>query len=301
MSVENKQDLSSHYDIEETSNLDKALNDNYDAIFITNPISFHISYAQKIADKGHNIFIEKPIGDTLKGTEKLLRTIKRKKLKTFVGYQMRFHPAIIKLKEIIEKRYLGHVVSANTHFGEWLPGMHNYEDYRNTHMARKDQGGGAILALSHEIDYAIWLFGPPKSVYAVGNHYTNLEINVEDSADVMFKVPSPIGDISIGCHVDFIQSPPKRFCNIVFEYGTASWDYFENTILVTNSKNNTKKSYEFNNFERNDMFVDELKHFLSCLKEDKKTLINFENGLEVLKICLLAKKSIKTGKVIYIK
>ena len=46
---------------------------------------------------------------------------------------------------------------------------------------------------------------------------TTGEINVEDSADVMLKVPSPIGDISIGCHVDFIQSPPKRFCNIVFE------------------------------------------------------------------------------------
>ena len=139
------------------------MNNKYDAVFITNPISLHIEYAQKIANSGHNLFIEKPLGNTLKGTNQLLKTIKNKRLTTFVGYQMRFHPAVIKIRDIIKKQDLGNVVTADTHFGEWLPGMHDYEDYRVTHMARNNQGGGDILALSHEIDYAVWLFGFPKN------------------------------------------------------------------------------------------------------------------------------------------
>ena len=300
LSVEHNVDLESHYNIHAIYSLEEALGNDYDAVFITNPISFHIEYAQKIANSGHNIFIEKPVGNTLKGTKQFLKTIKSKKLTTFVGYQMRFHPAVIKLRDIIKNQELGHVISADTHFGEWLPGMHDYEDYRLTHMARDNQGGGAILALSHEIDYAVWLFGFPKSVYAIGNHYTDLEIDVEDSADIMLKVPSPIGDVSIRCHVDFIQSPPERFCHIIFEYGTVKWDYFENIVHVFNSKNKIKESFKFSEFKRNDMFNDELKHFISCLEVGGKPMVSILNGVDLLKVCVAAKDSIKTGKVVVI-
>ena len=301
LSVKQNVDLESHYNIHTISNIAEALLNKYDAVFITNPISFHIEYAQQMAESGQNIFIEKPLGNTLNGTNKLIKTIQSKRLTTFVGYQMRFHPAVMKLKDIIDNQELGHVISADTHFGEWLPGIHDYEDYRKTHMARKSQGGGAILALSHEIDYAVWLFGFPKSVYAIGNHYTNLEIDVEDSADLLLNVPSSIGDIAIKCHVDFVQSPPERFCKIVFEYGTAKWNYFENIVYVNNSKTNTRKSFEFPDFTRNDMFKDELKHFTSCLKTGKESMITVADGVDLLKICLAAKDSIENGKVVAIK
>lgn len=300
LSVEHNVDLESYYDIHALYNLEAALKNYYDAVFITNPISFHIEYAQEIANSGHNIFIEKPLGNTLKGTNQLLKTIESKKLTSFVGYQMRFHPALIKLRDIIKKHVLGHVISADTHFGEWLPGMHDYEDYRHTHMAKNNQGGGAILALSHEIDYAIWLFGYPKSVYAIGGHYSDLEIDVEDSADIVLKVPSPIGDVSVRCHVDFIQSPPERFCHIIFEYGRVKWDYFENIIYVYNSKDKTEESFEFPDFKRNNMFSDELNHFISCLKSGERPIVDISNGLDLLRVCLAARDSLKTGKVVIV-
>jgi len=138
LTVEHNMDLEQYYGVTAICDLDEALQNKYDAVFVTNPISLHIEYAMKIAQSGNNLFIEKPLGNTLEGTNQLLELISDKKITTFVGYQMRFHPAVKKIKEILEEGTLGSVVSAETHFGEWLPGMHDYEDYRLTHMARNE-------------------------------------------------------------------------------------------------------------------------------------------------------------------
>jgi len=140
----------------------------------------------------------------------------------------------------------------------------------------------------------------PKSVYAVGGHYSNLEIDVEDVADILLKIPTNIGEIPILCHVDFIQSPPKRFCNIVCENGNIHWDYFENIIHISNSSDTSQQSINFPDFQRNDMFNDELKHFMNCLKGKEEEMVSISEGVEVLKVCLAAKKSLQEGVVVNI-
>ena len=85
---------------------------------------------------------------------------------------MRFHPGIMFLKDLITKK-LGNIVNSTFYFGEYLPSMHKYEDYKKTHMAIHEQGGGAVLSLSHQIDLVYYLLGKPLKVISQNLNQVN--------------------------------------------------------------------------------------------------------------------------------
>ena len=100
---------------------------------------------------------------------------------------MRFHPCLQRLHELVQEKKVGRILSVRAEIGEYLPGWHTYEDYRQMYASRQDLGGGVILSQIHELDYLYWLFGLPRSVYALGGHLSRLEIDVEDTADILME------------------------------------------------------------------------------------------------------------------
>ena len=74
--------------------IEQALKEKHDVAIICNETSLHIKTAIKLADNGYHIFLEKPISNSLKNIPALIKIIKRKKLITMVGCNMRFHHGI---------------------------------------------------------------------------------------------------------------------------------------------------------------------------------------------------------------
>jgi len=153
-----------YYGLRTFSSLEEALADRPDVVFITNPIAVHMETALAAARQGCHLFIEKPLSDRWEGIEELLHLVRQKNLVTCVAYNLRFHPGLKLVRKALQENRIGRICSAQIQVGEYLPGMHPYEDYRDNHAARRKEGGGVILCLSHEIDYALWLFGAPGSV-----------------------------------------------------------------------------------------------------------------------------------------
>lgn len=149
--------------ITEYATLDEALARRPDIAFVCNPTRLHLAAAQRIAEADCHLFLEKPISDTLDGVDELARTVRDRGLITVVGCQLRFHPLLRRVHAVLREGALGGVTAARIACGEYLPGWHPYEDYRTTYAARRDLGGGVILTLIHELDYAYWLFGAPRS------------------------------------------------------------------------------------------------------------------------------------------
>ena len=81
-----------------------------------------------------------------------------------VGYNLRFHPGLVRLKSWCSSRPLGGSSACAPTVGEYLPDWHPWEDYRHGYSARRDLGGGAVLTLSHELDAVCWLLGAPSHV-----------------------------------------------------------------------------------------------------------------------------------------
>tara|TARA_B100001093_G_C26847445_1_gene1023527 strand:- start:1465 stop:2466 length:1002 start_codon:yes stop_codon:yes gene_type:complete len=284
--------------IEIFSNFDKAINKKkYDLMILANPTSEHIKYAIKGAKKKINIYIEKPLSNTLKNTQILQRIEKKNKIKILIGCQLRYHAGLIYVKKVIEKKKLGKIYSVFCDVGEHLPLWHPKENFKKSYAAKKKLGGGVILTLIHEIDYLYWLFGKFKSVYAAGGSLTKLNINVEDT--VLGNITTK-ENIPILLRMDYWRNPPSRQLNIVGEKGQLNWDYYSKkvTIIYNNGKKIVKKMPK--NWNRNVMFIDIMRDFLSNIQKNKKVKIPLKDGIYTLKVALALKKSLTKSKKILI-
>lgn len=297
MQIRDNVSLDEEFHIRTFGDLDEALKAKPEVAFITNPTNMHIPCAIACAKAGCHLFLEKPISDDMKGIDELKEVIKEKQIKVFVGYQNRYHPAIRTVKDVLESGELGRILSVQAVVGERLVTMHTYEDYKDTYMARKDMGGGVVTnQLVHEMDYLYYLFGKPHSVYALGGTIGNLGIDVEDNCDGLFVMGEDDAKVAVSIHADFYQSPPSRFIKIVGEKGQIEGDLIHN--YVTKTVCDVTEQAAFPKFERNDMFIEELKAFLSCIKEDSREAIGLEDGIVSLKMAMAVKESMKTGGII---
>lgn len=281
-------------------NLEEAINSKPDAAFITNPTSLHIPLALRLAQAGIHLFIEKPLSDSLQNVKELETITKRKKLIIQMGFMMRYHPAIVQIKKWIDDGIIGSPLSARVMWGEYLPKWHPWENYKKGYSARKDLGGGPVFTLSHDIDLLTWLFGEVKNTFSLKAKKSSLNISAEDNVEILLEYKN--GFIAES-HLDYIELPPKRVWDILGDNGRIEFNYYENMLTLYKIKRGkyTKKNISYKNFDRNDMFILELKDFLKNIKEGIIPNANLKNGTENLKILLAIHKSIKEKRVVSLK
>jgi len=144
--------------------LEKALAQKPDAVVISNPTALHLDVAIPAARQGCHILLEKPISNSMDRIDELRNAAKASDSRILVGFQFRYHPGLMQINEWIQQEKIGSIYYVRTHWGEYLPDWHSWEDYHDSYSARKDLGGGALLTLSHPIDYLRWIFGEFDSV-----------------------------------------------------------------------------------------------------------------------------------------
>ncbi len=271
------------------NSLNEAIKEKPDIAFITNITNQHIDTSLKLAKNGIHLFIEKPLSNSLEKTRQLEKIVSEKKIISQVGCNLRFHPCIKKIRELILKNQIGKIFSIQIENGSYLPDWHPYEKYGKSYAANEKQGGGVILTNIHEIDYLFWFFGNVKEVSAISEKISKLNIHAEDFASIILKFDKKI---FAEIHFDYFQRPAFRGCKIVGELGTITWDFDKNNVRVYNTQKNSWKTYlKLKNYDNNLMYVEEVKHFLNCVKKNKKTINNIHEGIKVLKIALGVKKA----------
>ena len=213
-----------------------------------------------------------------------------------MGYNLRFHECIIKIRKLLKQKKIGRIISIQAENGSYLPDWHPYEDYRIGYAGKKKLGGGIILTQIHDIDYLFWLFGNPKYIFSTLGKFSDLDISVEDYCASIIKFKNKI---TAEIHLDFFQGPEYRGCKIKGTNGIISWNSIDNEIKFYN---NNKKKWEvilkLNKFERNQMYIDEIKHFLKCVKNRKMTVNTLHDGIKTLNIALTMKKSAKNNRMV---
>jgi predicted dehydrogenase len=263
---------------------------------ITNETSKHVKVANQLVKQDVDVFIEKPLSNSTKDLKILKKTIEKQNIVSQMGCNFRFHPCIIKMKQIIENGVIGKIISVSAESGSYLPDWHPYEDYRKGYAARDDLGGGIVLTCIHEIDYLYWILGDVQEVFSVTGKFSKLKVNSDDMSAIILKFKNNvIGEL----HLDYFQRPNFKSCKIRGEKGAMYWnsDHNEVKIYLTNKKR-WKTVLKIEKYERNKMYVDEIKHFLKCVKTRKSTINDIKEGIRTLEISLGIKKSSKLKKMI---
>jgi predicted dehydrogenase len=283
--------------VQEFTDLDDALADQPDVVLVTNPTSLHVETACRALQAGAHVFLEKPISHTLDGVADLLGEAERRRKVVMVGYNLRFHPGLARVRQLVRQAAVGRLVSVRAEAGEYLPDWHPWEDYRTSYSGRADLGGGVLLTFSHELDSLCWVLGAPSRVVALAAHASSLEIDTEDVAELSLQFPNgPLASV----HVDYLRRPPRRSLEIVGENGVLRWEYDENRVLSYAPGTRQWRIEEGDpRLQRNDMYLAELQHFAACVRgEIDRPVIDGEQGAAILAIALAAKRSSAEGRAI---
>jgi predicted dehydrogenase len=274
--------------------LDDALAFAPDCALICSPSPFHIETAILLAEKNIHLFIEKPISSILDGIDTLIKMCQKQHLKLMVGYNFRFYPPLQIMRQAVLDGKIGRVLSVRAETGQYLPDWRPGQDYRNTVSAQKALGGGVLLEMSHEIDYVRWLIGEVDRVYGRVALLSDLEIDVTDSAEIILDfVDGAVGNI----HLDMVQRAPTRNCKIIGSHGSLLWDAFTNRVEWFSADLQAWSDlHPLADINRNDMYVQEVNHFLSCVRDDLEPLCTGLDGVAALRIALAVQRSSDTGR-----
>jgi predicted dehydrogenase len=273
--------------------LQRALAAKPDAVIISNPTALHLDVAIPAARTGCSLFLEKPISNNMERIPELEKAVISGGGKVFMGFQFRFHPDFQKIRNLLEKNEIGRVIYVRCQWSEYLPGWHPWEDYRKGYSARSDLGGGVVLSLCHPIDYLHWLLGEIDQVNAFIGKLSDLEVEVEDTAEIMLRfVSGALGSL----HLDFIQQPAQHFLEITGAEGMIQWNNKDGVVHLFH--NSTRQWEVFNpeiGLERNEMFLNEMRHFIKVIEGNTQPLCSLQDGIFVQRIAENIYKSSKKG------
>jgi len=287
------------YGIAASADSFKALERQPDIVLVCTPAHLHISTAIDALRAGSHVFIEKPLATSLDETSALLEIAQNTGKTVQIGYNLRYHPALKTMKQLVYTGALGKVLSAHAEFGFYLDKWWPNRDYRLSYMARPQHAGGLLMDASHEIDSLLWFLGGVERVTGFGGKLSNLEIDGTDTLKISMKMKS--GAIA-SLHLDCLQPTYTREYTLIGENTRLNWDCpsgrADNSLgrLVIFDSDAQKFKRVRMKGRPEDTYVEELRDFLHCVENGTKPLVGLEEGIEVLRVINAIQRSILTGQ-----
>ncbi len=277
----------------ETS-IEAALAHQPDCVIVANPTALHLDIAIPSAQAGCHILMEKPVSHTLDRLDQLEAALQRGGGQLLVGFQFRFHPGLRQVKAWLEDGAIGKAYSFRAHWGEYMPHWHPWEDYRQSYAARSDLGGGVILTLTHPLDYLRWLLGDVAALWAFAGNLGELGIAVVDSGEIGLRFPQGLcGTV----HLDYLQRPPAHTLELYGNQGLIRWDNASGNASLYRAQGDSCEEYQVPpGFDRNVLFMDELRHFIRVARGEEASLCTLQDGIWALRLALAAHHSAETGE-----
>lgn len=191
----------------------------------------------------------------------------------YVGYVLRFHPILQKIKSLLEGQK---ILTANIACGSYLPNWRTNIDYRDSYSAKKTEGGGVLLDLSHEIDYCSWLTGNLVDIKSYQAKVSDLEIDSDDLVSLVGKTDKRV---IINLVIDYFSKSSHRLIRINTNQFTLEADLIKNELVKTNS-NGEKEIYAFDALQRNDLF--KAMHHEVLFLENKPFVCTLLQGMNIM-------------------
>ena len=253
---------------------------------IASPAPFHVEVAKALAESGAHLLVEKPLADAAAAVPPLLARCRKHERVLLTGYNLRFLPSLQRFRRLLHDSLVGRVISVRCEIGQYLPLWRPDTDYRVGVSARRALGGGALLELSHELDYLRWIFGEVDWVQASLGRQSALEIDVEDTAHLVIGfMPADDGRRLVGnISMDLVRHDVTRVCVAIGESGSLRWNGIAGTVEHLAAGADGWLEIFRHPQQQDDSYLAEWEHFLACVEGRELPLVSGVDGLEVLRI-----------------
>ena len=273
------------------SNLEEVWRGAPEVALVTATTEVHVDLAMAAVDHGCHLFIEKPLYHVLQPQlTELLRRVAERKLVNMCACNMRFHPGPKNVKALLDEGSIGQVLSARLQTGSYLPRWQADQDYLARYSA-SPEWGGAILDCIHEIDLALWYFGSARVLGSAMLPAQSIGLETDGLAEILMRHRT---GVLTSVHVNFVQRDYSRSCQIVGSKGSVYWDFNDGQVKVYGEDGClTRCIREPQGWQLNQMYVDELEHFLQAVELRGPTTNPISGGVEALELAL----TVKSGEV----
>lgn len=146
-----------------------------DAVMIATPLNSHYAVAVAAIEAGKHVYLEKTMTYSIEEAQKLVKLLERHPKQVLqVGHQYRYTPLYYRVKEMIDKGYLGKVTQIESRWDRnwnWRRSVPDasLEKQVNWRMYKEYSGGLVAELLSHQMDFINWAFNThPDEVLGTG-------------------------------------------------------------------------------------------------------------------------------------
>lgn len=266
---------------EAAASLEAGLADHPDLVVVASPTHLHVEQARTAAAAGCHLFIEKPLGASMEGVSGLEAEVSRTGVHVMVGCNSRFDRVYRCAKQVLDEGVLGDVHGARIYFGHDLAAWRPTVDVQRVYSAHRAQGGGIALDAIHELDLAHWWFGPVRRTAAMcrGSGRFN---DIEDVAHFTLE-----HDRGVVTHLDLNCLDPfyRRGASIAGSRAVCDADFAARKVVVR-TREGAERVHEFADSDRNEMYVEELRHFIAVVRGEQAPIVSLRDGIENLALTL---------------
>jgi len=278
------------------SEITEALGEKPEAMIISTPPDLHMKYAKIAIENKIPFFTEASV--VTEGVEEVIQKLKNSDIIGLPSCTYRYHPVILRVKEILEKGIIGKPLAVLYHSGQYLPDWHPWEDYTKYYVSKKDTGACKEI-IPFELVWLTWMFGELKSVIGNKAKITDLKTDIDDIYNVLLEFENGIqGNIT----VDVVSRFPYRQLKILGSDGVIFGDWSERKVgYYTNEKGWNYQNIDDGLIEQNYIhgegpYITEMSNFIKVIQKEIEQPYTFEEDFKILKVLKLIEDSSDSGK-----
>ena len=271
--------------VELFSSLNSALSSLFDGYVVSTPAETHFDITRKIIENGHHVLVEKPLAMTVQDAEALKELASSKNVNLMVGHLLLFHPAILRIKRLINEKRIGKL-------------QYIYSNRLNLGTVRTEENILWSFA-PHDISVFQFLVGAfPSSLICEGGVF--LQSEVHDTTMTVLKYP---GNVVGHIFVNWLHPFKEHRLVVIGSKGMISFEdsseekalylYNKKIDLVKGSPVVQDGNREKIDYELKMPLTEELRYFVHHLNGDPLKVANVEHGIEVLRILETASNALQ--------
>ena len=273
------------------SSIEMLIDNKPELVIVASPSPYHEAHARALIQHNIPVLIEKPVASEPDSANRISALSQQHSGQVMVGYCLRYLSSAIEVKRLLSDDLIGDIYNCQASVGQYLPDWRPNKHYTHSVSANKSLGGGALLELSHELDYLHWLLGPLTLNYAQLRSTKELALDVEEIADLVLTNAK-------GCvctlHMDFIQKQAQRECTFIGSKGRLHWDLLANTITHHNHEG-TQQLYSEPLWDKNQMYINMVTDFISNIQHGECTTASLEDACQTVNLIAQIKQQATWG------
>jgi predicted dehydrogenase len=273
-----------------------------DMVVIGIPNDLHHDCTLAAAAAGKHIVLEKPMCLNLAEADEMIAACRKAKVKLMYAEELCFAPKYVRLKQLLDKGALGQPVlikQSEKHDG---PHASHFWDVNRS-------GGGVTMDMGcHAIEFFRWILGRPpiKSVYAqMGTHVHGDKTRGDDNAVLILEFANGVTAVAeeswtklggMDDRAEIHGSKGVAFADLL--HGNAIETYSATGYDYAVEKAGSTVGWSFTIYEEiwNYGFVQEMEHFVQCVKNDLQPIVTGEDARAVMEVLFAAYESAGTGR-----